>query len=377
MTEIAINRILDANFNRASEAVRVIEDCTRFALGDLCLSRRAKNIRHSLAEILQRFSILNLVRTRDAEEDVGREISIDSEYARSSVADLLTANLKRLQQALRSLEEAGKIVDEDAANRFEHLRYETYSLEKAILTTIASQRLLDDINVCVLVDGLDSSESFRERVSLLIEAGVKFFQLRDKQLADRQLVERGRILSELAGHFEFKWVMNDRADLAEVCGAEGVHLGQDDLPVGQARKILGPEKWIGVSTHSLQQARQAVADGADYLGVGPVFPSTTKSFESFPGLELVENVAQEISLPAFAIGGIDGGNVDRVFTAGLERVAVSGWIAELDSVEAVRNGLKQLAVLRSEAFRTAARQSPDTVGVSCESKLSRSDDFTV
>jgi len=117
--------------------------------------------------------------------------------------------------------------------------------------------------------------------------------------------------------------MNDRADIAVACGADGVHVGQDELSVADARRIVGPEKLVGVSTHSLAQAQAAVVEGANYIGVGPVFESKTKSFSQQVGTALVEEICNEVSLPAFAIGGIDLTNAAQVATAGCGRVAVT------------------------------------------------------
>jgi len=121
--------------------------------------------------------------------------------------------------------------------------------------------------------------------------------------------------------------MNDRPDLAALSRADGVHVGQDELSVKDARSIVGPEALVGVSTHSIEQARQAVLEGANYLGVGPTFPSDTKQFEKFPGLDLLRQVGAEIRLPAFAIGGITTENLPEVLATGMTRVAVSGAIA--------------------------------------------------
>ena len=112
--------------------------------------------------------------------------------------------------------------------------------------------------------------------------------------------------------------------------ADGVHLGQENVTVKDARRIVGPDRLIGVSTHSLEQARQAVLDGADYIGVGPTFPSGTKQFDRLPGLELLREVAAEIRLPAFAIGGISPRNVAEVLAAGFTRIAVSGAVLSSD-----------------------------------------------
>jgi thiamine-phosphate pyrophosphorylase len=142
--------------------------------------------------------------------------------------------------------------------------------------------------------------------------------------------------------------MNDRADLAVVTEADGVHVGQNELSVKEARRIVGPHRLVGVSTHTIEQARQAVLDGADYIGVGPVFSSATKSFTSLAGLELVRQVAAEIALPWFAIGGINAENVGSVLDAGATRIAVSHAILSADDPEAAAKALHG-RVMRGES----------------------------
>src|SRR5205814_7386366 len=119
------------------------------------------------------------------------------------------------------------------------------------------------------------------------------------------------------------FIMNDRPDIARLVEARAVHLGQDELPVKEARRILGPDALIGVSTHNLDQVRQAILDGASYLGVGPTFPSETKSFAEFPGLEFVRQASAETSLPLFVIGGISARTLPAAVAAGTKRIAVS------------------------------------------------------
>ena len=117
-------------------------------------------------------------------------------------------------------------------------------------------------------------------------------------------------------------LINDRPDVAVLAGADGVHLGQEDLDLREVRRLVGPRLIVGASTHSLPQAQQAVRDGADYIGVGPTFPSATKEFARFPGLELLRQVHREVRLPAFAIGGITLDNVEEVLEAGADAIAV-------------------------------------------------------
>ena len=139
------------------------------------------------------------------------------------------------------------------------------------------------------------------------------------------------------------FILNDRPDLAVLARADGVHVGQEELSVHDVRQIVGPTMLIGVSTHTIEQARQAVLDGANYLGCGPTFPSGTKHFDHFPGLDFLRQVAAEISLPAFAIGGITRENLPQVLATGFTRVAVGGAIASsAHPVDDIRHFLKQL-----------------------------------
>jgi thiamine-phosphate pyrophosphorylase len=130
------------------------------------------------------------------------------------------------------------------------------------------------------------------------------------------------------------FIMNDRPDLAVLTDADGVHVGQDELPVNLVRQIVGA-KLIGVSTHSIEQARQAVLDGADYIGAGPVFESTTKEFSQLAGLTYLQEVAAEISIPAFAIGGITEDRVEEILRTGIGRIAVSSALLRADNPQEV------------------------------------------
>ncbi|HCD02610.1 MAG TPA: thiamine phosphate synthase, partial [Planctomycetaceae bacterium] len=169
--------------------------------------------------------------------------------------------------------------------------------------------------------------------------GIGVVQLREKTLEDAALLDLARRVRRWTGDAGSLFVMNDRPDLAVLADADGVHVGQQELDVRSVRRIVGPNRLVGVSTHSIQQARQAVLDGADYLGVGPVFPSQTKSFDSLAGLEFVRAVAQEITLPWYAIGGISAENLAEVSEAGALRVAVGAAVCGADDPEAAAREL--------------------------------------
>lgn len=155
-------------------------------------------------------------------------------------------------------------------------------------------------------------------------------QLREKNVPDGQLIERARFLREWTREAGALFIVNDRPDIAVLVDADGVHVGQEDLPCAEVRQIVGGDRLIGVSTHNVEQIRQAVLDGADYLGVGPVFVSSTKEFDSLAGLEFVRAAAAETSLPWFAIGGITAENLPDAIDAGARRIAVTGAICQAD-----------------------------------------------
>ncbi|HEY2881344.1 MAG TPA: thiamine phosphate synthase [Pirellulales bacterium] len=321
---IGIYRILDAEANRAAEGLRVVEDYLRFVLADGHLTEMAKRLRHELKAALTPLESADRLAARESATDVGAVLATPPGSERATPADVAAASFKRIQQALRSLEEYAKLVDPNIAAAIEPLRFRVYTLEKSAGLTAASLARLAGAQLYVLVDGRQSEQEFAKLIASLVSSGVHLLQLRDKQLDDRQLLARAVQLRRLTRETGTLFIMNDRPDLAALADADGVHVGQEELSVHEARQIVGPRSLIGVSTHTIEQARQAVLDGANYIGVGPTFPSTTKSFTAFTGLDFIRAVSAEISLPAFAIGGITHENVPQVISAGLRRIAVTG-----------------------------------------------------
>lgn len=319
-------RILDAAANRVREGLRVLEDYARFALDDKFLTSQLKDWRHGFTAAVRRLDSASMLAFRDTVGDVGTVIHTRQERTRETLLDVATAAFKRVQEAARTLEECGKIIDGEFSERVEALRYQLYTLEKMVLQTALSHGRFEGRMLYLLLTEALCPAGSGPVVRAALAAGVGIIQVREKEMSDRRLLAHGQRVREWTAKAGALFIMNDRPDLAVLTGADGVHVGQDELPVREARRILGPNKLIGVSTHTIEQARQAVRDGADYIGVGPVFPSTTKSFEAFAGLEFVRQVAEEITLPAFPIGGINAQNIALVRTAGATRAAVSGAI---------------------------------------------------
>ena len=330
---VGIWRTLDASANRSAEAVRVLEDILRFCLNDAFLSQEAKAIRHELAVIFAQEDFQARIQLRDVLRDVGASSTASKSPPRTELRHVFAANAARASQSIRSLEECSRVVMPRATTGFEQLRYRIYTLEKAAMTIIRSQKMFADIRLCVLLDVDQTQAEFKTLVGQLLDAGVRMIQLRDKKAFTALLCERAEmILQQVRKHAEMGRgkrclvLINDRADVAAAVNADGVHLGETDLPVNLARKVCGHEFIIGRTAHSIDEAKQAVREGADYLGVGPCYPSTTKQFEDFASDAFLRDVSKEVQLPIFGIGGIASDNVDRLIHLGLKRVAIASAI---------------------------------------------------
>ncbi len=323
-------RIIDANFNRAAEGLRTIEDFVRFDVEDLSLLTRLKHLRHDLTMAIGLLDRQLLLENRDTRGDEGTDLTTETELHRKGIEDIVAAATNRTQQALRSLEEFGKLVSPDFSLKIKAIRYQAYDLfalvEQSYKPTTKSIR---DCFLYVLIDCRLPLDQFIERAVKVSQAGVDILQIRDKNRSTAEICEYATKLKSVIDPNLTTLIINDRVDIAASLGL-GVHLGQDDLRPDHARKFLSKKCLLGISTHSIAQAHEAITQGADYIGCGPTFPSKTKSFEQFPGLPFLREVANAIDCPAFAIGGISLDRLDELFSSGIGRVAVSDaiWNAE-------------------------------------------------
>ncbi|HMN95538.1 MAG TPA: thiamine phosphate synthase [Phycisphaerales bacterium] len=368
-------RILDANLNRAREAVRVMEDAARFVLDDRALAAALKELRHELgaasAELARRAP---LEAARDVGRDVGRTLETASERRRADLAAVTIAAGKRLGEALRSLEEFGKLVDETFAGRAKALRYRGYALEQQLVGRLrptpevpasgvvsgggpgsrglggaaggisggacdgargpfgggppARPAAAPQWRLCVLVAPSLAPRPWESLVEAVIDGGADAIQLRDKALGDRDLLDAARRLVAIAAGRAAS-IVNDRLDIALAAGASGVHIGRGDLPISEARRLAGGRLLIGASTHSMDEAVEAVGAGADGCGVGTMFPSRTRPDLTLSGAAFLRAfVAAFPGVPHLAIGGIDLDRLDGLIAAGCRGVAVGDAIAQ-------------------------------------------------
>lgn len=301
-------------------------------------------MRHALTAALSRVPREKRLAARDTLADVGTELSLPSERQRQRAADVAIAAMARVQQSLRCLEEYGKTMSAEMAAEIERIRYRSYTLEKQLELKVYRRSWIAQSRLYVLVDVAGDAEAWRRRIGQLVAGGVDVIQVRDKSAGDRLLWERCRMAVETVRQAgtpgECRLIVNDRPDIAAAVDADGVHVGQDELPVSVVRQIIGEDKCIGVSTHSIEQAREAVHEGADYIGCGPTFPSRTKQFEAFAGVAFLKTIAEEIDVPAFAIGGIEAENLPAVIATGVRRVAVAGAVWNQADVAAAARSLR-------------------------------------
>ncbi len=326
-------RVLDANFNRLGEALRVLEDVSRFILEERDLTQRLKLLRHELSP---RDSLLKerLLQARDSASDVGR--GEERPEGRDMVATAL-ANARRAEESLRVIEELSKLPQLSPhlePGKFSQARFELYELEKELLFKLQRQQKRERIKGLYLV--LDpQAAGGRDEVEVAQQAilgGVRLIQLRDKVRSSAELLPLARRLQQLCADSSVLFLVNDRVDLALAAGADGVHLGPDDLPVREARKLLPWNKLIGCSVKTLAQALQAVEEGADYVSVGSIYPSPTKPQARVVGLDLLRQMESELNLPIVAIGGIGLRNVAEVLQAGADAVAVVSAVLQAEDI---------------------------------------------
>jgi thiamine-phosphate pyrophosphorylase len=329
-------RVIDANLNRCREGLRVLDDYCRFVLDDRTLTEHVKSLRHGIAEATRKLPPGLLLAARDTTNDVGTDIVTESEYRRTSAAHVAEVNVKRVQESLRSLEEFGKVLDGGFAKQIEQIRYLVYTLEAAIARTANPLRAkLQAAHLYMLLTGSQCVAALDWTIREAAAGGVGVFQMREKDKTDRELIERAKQLRRWTRETNTLFIVNDRPDIAVLVEADGIHVGQDDLSIAAVRRIVGAEMLIGVSTHIVEQVQKAVREGADYLGVGPVFPSSTKVFDELAGLEFVREASSLTQTPMFALGGITPENLHEVILAGATRVAVSSALSTVDDPQRV------------------------------------------
>jgi thiamine-phosphate pyrophosphorylase len=336
-SDSGLYRMIDANADRAAEALRVVGDIARFVLDDDTLAHDWRIIRSQLWKIIS--SVPNMqrrnVESRDSVGDVGRSFTARPHM---NLIDLTRSNIHRAQESFRVLEESFRSIDANACTELSKLRYRCYDLEPPTFAKLDRWEHLKklDFNLYVVL-GREFSQGrdFDEVAMKAIEGGAGCIQLRDKEMPKRELLVWAYRLREITKERGVTFIMNDHLDIALAVEADGVHLGQDDFPVPEARRIAGPHFIIGASTHSVQEARCAVEEGASYINIGPLFPTQTKKGVGSPvGPDLIAEVTSAVNIPFTVMGGIKLENVEEALKRGATRIAVVTAIVGAEDIAA-------------------------------------------
>ncbi len=339
-----ILRTIDANLNRAREALRVLEEHARMVLDDRKLTERIKQLRHAIATAGCAFDTHSLLSSRDIQNDVGTTIATLTEATRRNEADVAAAAAKRAAEAMRCVEEYGKIVDASAAAGVERLRYETYAIEQDLLLAGPRRRRLRDAHLHVLITEEYCNGPWLSVCEQAIAGGADVLQLREKKLNDHELLARAEQLRSLTLRHDMLMFVNDRPDIARLVGADGLHVGQEDMGVAQAKAIGGHCLLVGKSTHSILQVRAAMAEAPDYIAVGPMFTTKTKPNTSVQGPGLLSAAHAECNTPIVAIGGITKTNIAELSAAPTLCVAICQHIISSNDVAETTKAMKQLLI---------------------------------
>jgi thiamine-phosphate pyrophosphorylase len=350
-------RIIDANLNRSSEGLRVLEDVARFLLNDAGLSQRLKTLRHDLAKKTNSLSV-GLLSRRDSQHDVGVCMGASNEpetkQSLKDLSSLVTANAKRVEESLRVVEELAKLPEISSmlnSTRFEQVRFALYNLERDLISRISRRDKIERMaGLYVILDRqflADRDEMYI--AGQIIEGGAKVIQLRDKQSKKGELLLIAQKLQDLCSKADVLFIINDYLDLAMAVDADGLHIGQEDLPLPVVRRELPIDRIVGCSVTTLSQAIKAQNEGADYIAVGSIFPTTTKNEITVVGMDVLKELKRTVSTPLVAIGGINQSNITEAVSAGADAVAViSAVLGDKDVRGAVQELIAKIDLAKEE-----------------------------
>ena len=335
-----IYRIVDANIDRAREGIRVIEDSSRFIFDEKETADKLRKLRHEISSVPKLLGIpsVKLLSSRESRKDVG---SKRKEKRRENLQEVIASNFSRVEESIRVLEEYSRLFSPKATAKIKKIRFDLYTLQKKIQLSVHRKGLASKLGLYIITDEKIAGKSNEQIVKEAIKGGADTIQLRDKTASNRKLCKEAKKIRNLIPN-KVLFIVNDNADIALLSEADGVHLGKDDLPVKKARKILGEERIIGISCDNVKEAVKAEKEGADYISLGPIFPTKTKKNIPRPlGAEVIKEAKKKISIPIAAIGGINEDNMKEVLKAGADSVAVVSAVLRYSDISIRVKSLKR------------------------------------
>jgi thiamine-phosphate pyrophosphorylase len=336
-----ILRIIDANLNRAGEGLRTLEEFARMSLNDSVLTQQLKDMRHGIIPDIPGLRE-RLLDARDSGGDIGSNMKSAGQDEQQGFTGTITANARRVEESLRVLEETAKTpgvgLDTD---RYRQARFQLYTIEKELLLKMSRQDKLKRLKgLYVIIDTASlRGRSHLEAAEKMIHGGAGVIQLRDKETGKAELIRIAGWLTDLCRKHGVLFIVNDYLDVALAVDADGLHVGEDDLPAAIARKLLPRDKLLGCSTRTVEGAKALIKDGADHLGVGGMYPTTTKADNEVVGIKRLKEIRQAVDVPLVAIGGINKDNISEVAEAGADAVAVISAVANAEDIESATRQL--------------------------------------
>ncbi|MGD0779829.1 MAG: thiamine phosphate synthase [Dehalococcoidales bacterium] len=328
-------RIIDANINRLGEGLRILEEFARMTLNDVTLTQKLKNIRHKTIVVDTKLQ-KRLLQARDAGRDVGSSMDVNDEEKSRDIAGIITANAKRVQESLRVLEEMAKNPELNLnTENYRKMRFELYTIEKELTGRILRKDKVAQIaGLYAVIDTEWLKGNKPTKIAeQIIKGGAKIIQLRCKQCSSQEFLAIAKDLKETCLKKGVLFIINDSLEVALAVGADGLHVGQDDMPVAEARKLMPIDMILGCSVSTVAEAIKAKEDGADYLGVGAIFATETKESAQVVGVKRIEEIKQAVDLPIVAIGGINRENLSEVMKAGADAAAIISAIMGAADIE--------------------------------------------
>jgi len=334
-------RIIDANINRLGEGLRVLEEFARLTLNNTALTQQLKNMRHKLVNIGENLQ-KQLLQSRNAGEDVGSNMDVADEDKSRDVSSTIIANARRVQESLRVMEEMSKTPELGLdSEEYRKSRFELYTIEKVLLSGVLRKEKIQKLAGLYVVIDTEwlKGRSHIKIAEQAIRGGAKIIQLRCKERNTREFLSIAGDLKNICAEKEVLFIINDSMEVALAVGADGLHVGQEDLPTATARKMMPIDMILGCSVSNVAEAAAALADGADYLGVGAIFSTATKESARAVGIERIKEIKKAVNLPIVAIGGINEDNLKDVIKAGADAAAVISAIMGAADIEAATRQL--------------------------------------
>ncbi len=316
--DLRIYQIIDANLDRAREGLRVLEDWARFGIGEEKYVERIKNFR----QILGKNHLEVYKQSRNHIEDKCKGLTHKEQINRKTYKQIISSNSGRVQEALRVIEEFSRLHNNKLSKIASEIRYEIYTLEVDLLSLTKSNKSKEILKENDLYVITDQKENLLEIIEDILIAGVRIIQHRFKTGTDKDHLQEAIQIKNLCIKYNSLFIINDRIDIALASNADGIHLGQNDLDLKTARKLLGHSKIIGISANNEIDISNALSEGSDYIGIGPVFETTTKKDKKPLGIEKIKSLTKDLNIPWFAIGGVTTSNVSYLKSHGFKKVAL-------------------------------------------------------